>query len=503
MVGVIEELRENDPARTHIDIRLDGTGEISDAALARALEQNPFVNDIMFNLQSSVQETDWDSLLRVIATRANLETVNLHGAAVSDWRIHATAVAFVRSILQALQQNSAIRTVRLFCLRLPTYVSTFVNTASSITKFELCDCDMDPSERQQGVRSLAVALQHNTSIETLELDRIEDIYAIPILEGLGSNVSLKTFVFSSTSFSDAASHALHQLLESTTSIQRFELGQTTFSDEQFCLIAQGIISSECISELRFMWCGFWDFAQHQSILHNKQNLSSLCLRECNFVRGQVHGDIISTLMRPDLSLCCFELYQDDLEVAFPGIHLKNLLNAIEKSKLERFLIGSKATRHYLLALTQSIPSMKLKELEIEIEVWDEEDSDDEDEAEGEFSRETIREDLLHAVKNNFSLQSVKAAMFTQNDDEREIDLFERAEDKHRLAFYSNRNESLGEWVDNPEMVDQRKVWPEVLSLAERAGPSALFRGLRSVLQSDYVSLPGKRKRKRPQRYAPA
>ena len=35
-----------------------------------------------------------------------------------------------------------------------------------------------------------------------------------------------------------------------------------------------------------------------------------------------------------------------------------------------------------------------------------------------------------------------------------------------------------------------------LSLAERAGPDALFRGVRSVLWSDYVKLPGWRNRKR-------
>jgi len=40
-------------------------------------------------------------------------------------------------------------------------------------------------------------------------------------------------------------------------------------------------------------------------------------------------------------------------------------------------------------------------------------------------------------------------------------------------------------------------------LAETAGPNALFCGLRSVLESDYGSLPVGRKRKRPQYYTPA
>ena len=141
--------------------------------------------------------------------------------------------------------------------------------------------------------------------------------------------------------------------------------------------------------------------------------------------------------------------------------------------------------------------MKLKELEVKF--WVAEDSDDEDE-EGGSGRETIRQELLHAVKNNFSLRSVKARIL--DDHGLESDLFDSVDEKQRLTFYANRNESLDQWVDHPKKVEQ-KVWPDALGLAERAGPNALFRGLRSVLESDYGSLPGGRKRKRPQYYTPA
>ena len=83
---------------------------------------------------------------------------------------------------------------------------------------------MEPAEREQGARDLAAALQRNTNIETLELEDLEDIYTVPILEGLRSNVSVKTFIFSpGESISDAALPCIQHLLESTTSIQRFEL----------------------------------------------------------------------------------------------------------------------------------------------------------------------------------------------------------------------------------------------------------------------------------------
>ena len=299
-------------------------------------------------------------------------------------------------------------------------------------------------------------------------------------------MSLKNFVFS-RDISDAASHAIQHILESTTSIQRFEFREASFTGEQlFCPIAQAIINSECMSELKFWLCKFEDresFAQLQGILQNKQNLTTLCFEYCNFGEGQVHGDIISIVSQPDSRLRCFEFQSGVIvEEVFARSQFNNLLRAIEKSKLERFQIGTITTPHYLQALTESIPSMKLKELEVGLY------------PEGEFDQTTIRQDLLYAVKNNFSLRSVKAELFRS-------DLFNN-NDKQRLAFYANRNESLDQWVHHPEKVEQQKVWPDALNLAQRAGPNALFHGMRSVLERDYGSSPGKRKRKRPQYYTP-
>ena len=499
-MSVVEELRQNDPARTKFYIRLHG--ETSDAALAQALEQNPFVTEIGLSLDRE-RRVDWNSLLRVIATRANLETVELRDALLVPARAPS---ALVRSILHAIQQNTAIQNVEFWWLRLSTTdISTFVDNASSITSFRLNECD---GEQGESSSDLAAALQRNrniqslefSSIQSLEFSRLNDIYTIPILEGLRSNVSLKTFIFtpanSATEVSDATSQALQHLLESTTSIQIFELVRASFSERQFPLIAQAITSSECVSKLKFLRCRFEhqsSIAQLRSILQNKRNLTSLCLDGCVFDEGQIYGDIISILSRPDSVLRCFELYHGNLE---PNIQFKNLLRAIERSKLERFQIGCIETTHQLQILTQSIPLMKLKELEIEFWNYEGSDDEDEDDEEGEFSRETIRQDLLHAVQNNFSLRSLKAELSYGEH------LFDN-DDKQTLAFYANRNESLDQWVDNPETVKQQKVWPEALSLAERAGPDAFFRGLRSVLQSDHGSLPGGRKRKRPQFYTPS
>jgi len=470
MVSVIEKLRQNDPDKTAINIVL--RDETSDADLAQALEQNPFVTTIRLDVEGE-QRAEWNSLLHVIATRDNLEKV-LVGDRDRVWAdlsdAPAAPAALVPSILQAIQQNTAIQNVDLWSLRLPTNIALFVNTASSIKTFSLCYCDMEPAEREQGASSLAAALQRNRTIESLHLSRLKDIYTISTLEGLRSNAFLKTLIFSlRRNESGAIFHGLQRLLESTTSIKRLDLDRTQFRGDMFQPISQGIINSECVSELKFSSCQFQGqncIAQLRSTLQNKRNLTSLCFTCCSFGGKEVHEDIISILSRPASLLRCFEFQGNGsftLESVFPGIHFKKLLQAIQTSKLERFQIGDIETPHQLQLLTESIPSMKFQELEIR----------------------NVKEELMEAVEKNFSLLSVKCSRFDNND-------------KARLAFYANRNESLDQWVNNIERGD-RKVWPEALGLAQRAGPDALFRGLRSVLESEeYVISKGGRKRKRPQ-----
>ena len=420
-MSTVEELLENDPART--DITIDLRHETSDADLARALEQNQFVESIDLDL-SDVQTTSWGDLLRVIAAREKLDNVGLCDSFDAEDR-NAPA-ALISSFLQATQQNSAIPSVNLACLHLPTAISTFVGTASSITVFDLYCCDMEPSlEREQGARDLAAALQRNTTINTLRLGFMDDIYVIPILQSLQANVSLTSLTIGGESFSGATTRAMQQLLVSTTSIEHFHLREPIFSGDEF-------------------------------------------------------RPVISALSRLNSPLRSFHLQ----EARFGSTRLLNgqfqdLLRAVEKSKLERFVIGYIESHEQFRALVDSIPLMRVKELKVEFA--------------SDFDEENIKHVLLQAVKNNFSLQFIWG-------EHRERDIFEE-DDEARLFFYADRNERLDQWVDNAETVD-RKVWPDALKLAEKAGPDSLFRGLRSVLENDHTSSRSGRKRKRPQFYVP-
>ena len=317
-MSVVDALRQNDPATTRIQIRL--RDEPSDADLALALEQNPYISKIY--LEDVLSEgmrpaNNWGAFLRVIATRENLIGVTLRDDTFAAEERNAPA-ALVSVILRAIQQNTAVQSVDLIRLRLPTDVSTFVDTASSITSFSLLNCEfLAPSsvEREQGLRDtdLAAVLQRNTNIERLELGYMDDVCLSSILQGLQSNNFLKTLVIGvSGSFSDATTLVIQQFLESTASIQTFGLGGTSFENNGDTLrtIAQSLIQSPVVCGLELFYCHFRDeesTALFRSILQNKQNLTSLCLDLCTFSGGQVHENIVSTLLRPDSPLRTFEL----------------------------------------------------------------------------------------------------------------------------------------------------------------------------------------------------
>ena len=483
-MSIVDRLRQNDPERTSIDINL--CLETSDADLAQALEQNPFITAI--TVLVGRQTTNWGALLYVIETRANLEDVTLMNA--SDRNAPAS---FDSALLRAVQQNAAVRSVHFNCYRFPNDLSAFVDTATSITSLSFWNSNssLEPFEREQGARDLAAAIQRNTNITTLKLGFMGDIYYIPILQSLQSNTYLKTLVFEAWTLTVAVSCALQQLFESNTSIEKFELTYPRFGGEHLSSVTQAIIGSNCVSKLKFSHCRFLNeeaTAQFRSILQNKQNLTGLCLNRCDFSGGssQVHETIISTLSRLDSSLRSFEWQEPIVGNTPPNGQFQNLLRAVEKSKLERFAIGNIQSQQQLQALTASIPLMRIKELEVLVEgVLGE--------------NENGKQDLLLAVKNNFSLRSVKCNRYLNGSS----DIFNEV-DKMRLVSYADRNKRLDQWVDNPEKVDDdRKVWPEALKLAEQAGPDSLFRGLRSVLGGDYVSLPAGRKRKRPQFSVPS
>jgi len=304
-----------------------------------------------------------------------------------------------------------------------------------------------------------------------------------MLQSLRVNTTLKTLdIYSPQSerISDALSSAIQQLLEASTSIACFEIS-IDMRPKLPPPIARGIIRSASLSELRFAGFDFMDnesAVQFRSILQNKPKLTCLRLHLCD--GGQIFREaVMSTIGRSSSQLRCFEFFGNCLTTYSNG-QIGPLLQAVKKSNaLERFAIGEIGLNRQLELLTRSIPSMRVKELVIHVV---------------DTSGRNINESILEAVKNNYSLRSVTGHIIRHRDNSR-ASLFDDVGDEQRLAFFLDRNERVEQWVKNPEKVVDRKVWPKALHLAQRAGPNSLFRGLRSVFESEYVNTTS-RKRKR-------
>ena len=190
-MSVVEELRQNDPENTFICLQL--RYETSDAALARALEQNPFVTRIRLNMEDTEEQQQrpgWNSLVRVIATRANLEKVILaeRSGTPPAW-FARSCKRFNRTLPFEVWTCSGYDFPSIYLLLWTPHLQSHHLVFMAVT--------WKPPSRQQGARSLAAAIQRNTNIETLRLGSLEDIYAIPILEGLQSNTFFEdSYLFS-------------------------------------------------------------------------------------------------------------------------------------------------------------------------------------------------------------------------------------------------------------------------------------------------------------------
>ena len=472
----VAQLRRNDPNVYFVRINL---GLEQDFALAQALERNEYVNTIVFQYlmprteqEQQQQQQRWDNLLRVLATREKLKTVEfIEGMTVVE---HA--------LIEAVQQNAFLRSMRFSGCNLASgeLVSSFLDTATSLTKFDLYSCEMTT----QGAERIAASLQRHSNLQTLSLSGLEDSHLTRILQGLETNTCLQSLNLLYGTLGQAVSFlALQHLLESTSSIRCLQLNHHAF-EESVRPICQGLIHSTAVSRVQFKSCQFYTQASadlFRQMIDTKPNLQLLSIHQCSFPGNLIAllgATISAALLRPNSLLRTFELIQGDLNSFFPGPAFGALLSAVGRSSLVRFSIGDLHTDLQFQTLLNSLPAIKITELEfhlvgVAIRVG--------------ADRKQL---ILQAAKRNFSLRSMKAslpsfvgrALFT--DDE-----------ENSLQFYFDRNERLAQWVANPASVP-RLLWPEALGLALEAGEDSLYRSLQAVLGDEVESALGQRKRKR-------
>jgi hypothetical protein len=333
------------------------------------------------------------------------------------------------------------------------------------------------------------------------------MHMIPIVSSLASNTSVKELHLSFRSLSLDTSLALGNLLESTTTIERFELelgdddvevnppamqrlelalGGAGNEVDTFRPISQGLIQSTSVTDLRFVTCYFSHQVVHvvNSILASKSNLQSLTLEHC-FVHEDGRQELraaILNLLQPHSLLCSLEINHLSHYGFGSSQDFGRLVTAVETSPLERFAVETINSRENCLTLIASIPKMQVRTLEFELRLYNHED---------------FKEGFMGALKRNSSLRTVVAKLRGNRhawlDDH----------DEMKLLSYSARNEFLAQWMENPNLLPNA-AWPEYLAVSQSTGQDTVFRMLLAL--APFLGLlegVQRRKRRRPNFYSPS
>jgi hypothetical protein len=449
-------LRQNDPSITSFENIL----QRFDDELLEALRMNEHINHIHLHLHGLAENSNWDSLLRVLATREILVKVELSSFEEDD----TCTDRVTRPFLLALQQNPSLQTAGFTCLQLSgESMASFIDSATSLTELSIIGCAM---VAPGGALAIAAALQLNTNIRRLELD-LEEMYLIPIVSSLASNTSVKTLHVWFESISLNGSLALASLVESSATIERLELHDDGgVQANLFRSIAQSLIQSMSITDVKLEHCRFEcqnEVLMLNSILESKSNLQWLSLQHCHAdrdVREEFRAAILS-LLQPHSSLRSLELINDEQDLSYIGFHTSQhfcqLLTAVESSPLEHLALAIIDSREAFLALIASIPKMHVGTLELMIR--------------HDRFLEDMTRDFIQAIKRNASLRTVVVKTFHIF---RDRDWFEDDADKLKLLAYSARNQFLAQWMENPAVVPD-VAWSEYLAaVAQTTGPDTVF-----------------------------
>ena len=448
----------------------------------------------MVFFENSANSRSWEGLLHEIETRGNLQALVLGWfdsprPAQEERTVQEPAALLFRFVRAALK-NQSIGSLTLESLRLSSEVIALLDTATALRGIHLNDCVMTDA----GAQELAKVLQRSTTLETLKLivQCRNANYVLPALRSLRSNVSISDLSLgfwergSVPQLTGETSHALRRLFESTTTIETVGLSGLPSSfgrAELLPPIFEGLIRSECVTDIELDF--YFQAANFlvSRMLREKQNLRSLTLVDCWFARHpRVCEALEAALLRPQSSLRTLNILEYNLARDLPS--LQAFLHAIVNSKLDRFALGLIDSQAHFHRIINAIPNLQVKKLTLIF---------------GFMAVE--KEALLCALKRNYHVQTVTARhqytkLSTGND------LFDEDADKKQLTFVTQRNTRVVDFADNPETVN-RAVWPDTLSLAEKAGHNSLFCSLRSVLgNGDFGLSHGKRKRKRPRYYQP-
>ena len=195
------------------DLKLGGN-RYSDQELAGVLLRNTDRSLFMLGLHlQGAGDGPWESLLEAIQTHPTIKMVLLSDIGIGQTR---TSAAGLNRFLLAIRQNQRVESVHLWTVHLTgEIISTFLDNATFLTDLHLEAVHWEQPELD--IPQLTSALQRNSNIRRLGLNRVRGQELNQILNGLASNRHLQTIEFSSCDLMGSALNGLKNLLDSNVS----------------------------------------------------------------------------------------------------------------------------------------------------------------------------------------------------------------------------------------------------------------------------------------------
>jgi len=219
------------------------------------------------------------------------------------------------------------------------------------------------------------ARARNTSIfracgrqKSFEIRSCERSFTSAFLRTLATNTNLETLTLRSefrNSLDDDCFSSVGRLLETKTSVQRFELVfHGRMNGEQFGPIAQGLIKSSSVCGFKLSSAQPDDVAIRglQKVLEDKPNLASLSLEDVTFGANNQTGQqvvlesLATALTRPKSSLRCLEYEATYSDYVWMAATVSLCSEQLQRAS---FRIGSLVSHLQLQALTSIVPSMRI------------------------------------------------------------------------------------------------------------------------------------------------
>jgi hypothetical protein len=397
------------------------------------------------DLSGLTEDADCDLLLKQIENSPQLRMVWFHGGEGNPEGVVVPACVvdpFVSAIsrnpqvvaltLRDVNVSNALSCSSISCLDLrnvalsPLFLASIGRNMRSLKYIVMKTVSFNATNISNNeTAQIAVAFQDNSSVEHFIIDDLSSSVCIPILQGLLWNQNLKTLQICGTAL-QGYSRLLQAFLASQNALQRLTLsgrrGELLRIDYQgFCPISQGMQSRRICTELALRYCRFdeestrlflqeTDFSQHSLYLDD-----SVCFETSVGTSGRA-ALWTNMLQQPNPSF-------RKLVLDSSFLLNRQFITALERNTcLEDLSLLGLLDAEMCQTLVRCLPHVRhLKKIKFVLDV---------------FLEPSFKEELLHALQGNLSLEEVSVRKFGSDAS------FFDSEDSATLKSLCERNRKI-------------------------------------------------------------